>query len=138
MVRVFTAVLPYGWCPGSPGVVLGGGPVPGEDLVEARQGGFVEVDVERAQAAVELLLGARADDRAGHARAGEQPGERQVAGLVAELLGEGLGRLEGAAVLLQRLRGAPLEPPLALVLLADDSAEQSALQRRPRDDADAV
>src|SRR5689334_19664272 len=72
MVRVFTAVLPFPSCPGSPGVVLGRRAVAREDLVEARERCVVEVDVECTQSAVELLLGARADDRARHARAGEQ------------------------------------------------------------------
>ena len=51
------------WPVGSPGVVLRRGLVAREDLVEPGQRLVVERDVERAHGRVELLLGARADDR---------------------------------------------------------------------------
>ena len=53
----------------------------GQDLVEPVQRLVVEVDLERAQRLLELLDGARADDRRGHARLVQQPGQGDVGGL---------------------------------------------------------
>ena len=99
--------------PRSPGVVLGCRLVAGEDLVELGEGLVVELDLERAQRPVELLDRARADDRGGDGGPGQQPGQADVGGLLAELVAQVLVGLDLRAVLLEGVLGAALEAPMA-------------------------
>jgi hypothetical protein len=86
---------------GSPGVGLGGFAAgAGPDLVESPECVVGQVDVEGALAGDELVERARADDRGGHGGLVQQPGERHVGGLFAELVAEGLVGLELGPVLL--------------------------------------
>src|SRR3712207_5565287 len=71
---------------GSPGVVLGGRLVSGEYLIQPSQRFLVELDVQRPQCPLELLLGARADDRRGDRGLRQQPGEGNVTRLVSQLV----------------------------------------------------
>src|SRR5947208_1257739 len=90
---------------GSPGVGLRRlTPGTGPDAVEARELLGGERDLERPEAPGQLLHRARPDDRRGDGGVGEQPGERDVGGRLAELAAEGLVRLE--------LRAVPLGPLL--------------------------
>src|SRR5690606_38670002 len=122
----------------SPGVVLRGRPVAREDLVQPVQGGLVQGDVDRAQGAVELLLHPRADDRRGYRGLVQQPGQGELARLVAQLGRQVLVGGELVPVPRHGLGRAALQPPDPLVLLLDHAAEQAAVQRGPGDDADAV
>src|SRR5439155_1482430 len=76
----------------------------------------------------------RPDDRRGHGRGIEEPRQRHVGRLLAELAAEALPRLELRATLLDALPD-PLARPPALVRLAEHPAEQSARERAPRDHA---
>ena len=69
----------------SPCVVLGSCPVRREDLVELGQGIFVHSDLERANRRVKLLFGSGSDDRRCHCRARQEPSDRDVCRLLAEL-----------------------------------------------------
>src|SRR5699024_4944422 len=62
----------------------------GEDLVEGGEVVLGQHDVARLDRGVQLLHGARADDRAEHARAVQQPGERDLSGGQVPLGAEGL------------------------------------------------
>ena len=55
---------------------------------------LVERDLERAERAVELLERARADDRRGDGRPGQEPGQRHVRRLVTKLLAQSVVALE--------------------------------------------
>ena len=97
--------------------------------------------VERAQGAVELVDGARADDRGGHAGPGEQPGQRHVGRVVAPARHSSFSYASMAGRCAASPSAArPLVPPRgpALGHLAQHAGEQPAVQRRPRDDAQAV
>src|SRR5205823_11122957 len=88
----------------------------------------------------ELLDGTRADDRRGHPGPGQQPGQRDVGRVVPELGGELLVRLDGLPVLDHALARSPLQRAgrQTLALLAEYAGELTAVERRPRDDADPV
>src|SRR5665811_393011 len=68
----------------------------------------------------------------------KQPCQGDVARFVAELGRKVLVRHDRLAVGGEGLRRAALEPTLALAILADDPAEEPALKRGPRDEAEAV
>src|SRR3954447_1162935 len=121
-----------------PGVVLRRGLVRRPDLVESRERLVVEVDVERGDRVVELLERAGADDRPGDPGTGQQPGESNAGRLVADLVAQVLVGLHLLAVRLEELLGATLCPARALALLLEDSAEQAAVQRTPRNDTESV
>jgi len=74
--------------------VLRCGLVAGEDLVEPGQRLVVEGDVQGPRRGVEVCLGARIDDRRGDRRLVQQPGQRDVARLGVELVGEVLVGLD--------------------------------------------
>src|SRR5262249_9536997 len=75
---------------GSPGVGLRrGASGAGEDVVELLHRVGVELDLERAQGACELLLGARADDGGRDRGVRDEPRDRDVRGLLAQVLAEG-------------------------------------------------
>ncbi len=84
-------------------------------------------------------LRARADDRRRHARAGaaaRRARRRPARGRVRRRSPR-MPRSASRCVA-GRVGGAALEPALAVALLAQHAAEQPAVQRRPRDDAEAV
>lgn len=81
--------------------------------------------------------GCAGDDRRGDRRLVQQPGQGQITGFVAELLGEVLVRAELLAVLLQALGQEIAVAALPVTLLAHRAAEQTRSQRAPRDHADA-
>ena len=95
-----------------------------------------EGDLQRAQAAGELVHGARADDRRGDRRLVEQPGQSHVGGRLADVLAEALVLLQFGAVrldpFLDLLRGAA-----ALLNFLQRAAEHAARQRAPGDQAQA-
>src|SRR5205823_304132 len=81
---------------------------------------------------------ARADDRAGDPRSRQQPGERDVRRLVPQLGAQVLVGLHLVVVALHELLRATFRAPFALGLLAEDPAQESAVQRTPGDDAETV
>src|SRR5262249_30191373 len=99
----------------SPRVRLGRGAARArEDIVELLHRRVVQLDLEGAQRAIEVLARSRADDRRRDHRVREDPRERDVRGLFAELLAELLVALEARSVLLDRaLRELARAPPLA-------------------------
>src|SRR6516164_2402921 len=121
-----------------PGVMLRRGLVPGEDVVEPLEHVLAEVDGDRVLRVVQLVLGARADDRPGDALLVQQPGQRHVGRLLAELVAQGLVGRDLLAVPFQRPLGPAREAPAALALRLQHAAQQPALERGPRDHADAV
>src|SRR5258706_3895157 len=124
---------------GSPGVGLRRRAArAGPDLVEARRDLLAHRDLERAQGAIELLLGARADDRRGHGLVRKQPGERDVGRILAQFAAEALVGLELRLVLLDLLLERLLGAPAAVRLLLEHAAEQAARERAPGDHAQAV
>ncbi len=88
-----------------------------EDVVEPLERVGVERDVQGPDGGVELLLRARTDDRCGDRRLVQQPGQGDVAGLVAEVVGEVLVLADLVVVLLQRLGRPALGAPDAVALL---------------------
>ena len=112
-----------------PGVVLWGGLATGEDPVEATERIRIECHVKSANRGVELFHRAWPDDRRGHGGLVKQPGQTDVAGLVAELGREVLVPFDGIAVGGESLRRTTLKAALAFALLADDPAEEPAVQR---------
>src|SRR6185312_429205 len=123
----------------SPGVGFGGRLAgPRKDRVQLAEQLGVELDLQRAQAAVELRARARSDDRAGDHRVRQQPGERHVGRLLAELATEALEGFElGAMARLLFLR------PLAVAAAALAGAmprprQRTAGERAIGDDAHAV
>src|SRR5690242_11186621 len=76
---------------------------PGPDLVEPIGLLVAQLDLERAQAAGQLLERARPDDRRGHHRVAQQPGQRYVGRLLAQLAAERLVGLQLVSVLLDAL-----------------------------------
>src|SRR6266404_1335689 len=82
--------LTLAFLPGLPGVMLRGGLVPGEDVVEPLEHVLAEVDGDRVLCVVQLVLGARPDDRPGDAVLVQQPGQRHVGRLLAELVAQDL------------------------------------------------
>src|SRR5439155_15631170 len=123
---------------GSPGVGLRRlAPGAGPDAVEARELLGGERDLERPEAPGHLFHRARSDDRRRDGGVGEQPGERDVGGRLAELAAEALVRLELRAIPLDALP-EPLARAATLLRLLERAAEQAAPERAPRDDPDAV
>src|SRR5215470_13313318 len=120
-----------------PGVMLRRGLVPGEQAVEPLEHVVVEPDGDRVLRVVELVLGARPDDRTGDALLVQQPGQRHVSRLLAELVAQGLVGRDLLAVPLQGAGGPAGQAAPTLALLLQHAAEQPALERGPRDDADA-
>src|SRR5690606_11452740 len=120
-----------------PGVVLRRGAAAREDLVQLGQRLVVQLDLQGAHGAVELLQRARADDRRGDRRLLEQPGQPDVRGVLAQLVAELLVPLDLVAVLLQ-LREHAVGRRAALVDLTEHAAQQAARERAPGDDAQAV
>src|SRR3954447_9148076 len=113
----------------SPGVRLGRRATRSrEDLVEPGQRLLVEVDLQRTQRPVELLDGPRTDDRGGHRWLVEQPCQADVRGMFPEVLAERLIRLDGLPVGVERLLGASLLATNGILALAQDAAEQAAMQ----------
>ena len=92
----------------------------------------------RALRVVQLAQGARPDDRPGDALLMQQPGQRHVGRLLAELVAQVLVGRDPLAVPLHGLPGQAGQAAAPLALLLQHAAEQPALQRGPRDDADAV
>ena len=93
---------------GLPGVILGGGLVAGEELVELGQDLVVQGDVDRIEGTIELLDGAWPDDGSGDRRPGEQPGQGNGRGLLPDLVAELFVPLELGAVRLEGLGGPAL------------------------------
>src|SRR5690349_22595492 len=122
----------------SPGVMLRRGLVAGEDVVEPLEHVLAEVDGDRVLRVVQLVLGARPDDRPGDALLVQQPGQRHMGRLLAELVAQRLVGRDLLVVPLQGISGPPGLAASALALLLQHAAEQAALERGPRDDADAV
>src|SRR5580692_1416718 len=115
----------------SPGVVLRRGPVPGEQVVEPLEGVIFEPQGDRALRVVELSSGARPDDGGGDPVLMQQPGQRDVGRLLAELVAQVLVGLDLRVLALdRRLRPAP-EAPTSLTFLLEHAAEQPAVQRGP-------
>ena len=114
------------------------GPVPGEQVVEPLEDVIFEPQGDRALRVVELSQGARPDDRRGDAFLMQQPGQRHVRRLLAEFVAQILVGPDLLALLLDRRLSPAREAPAPLALLPEHAAEQSAVQRGPRDDADAV
>jgi hypothetical protein len=87
-----------------------------------------------------LLDGTRTDDRRGHTGPGQQPGQREVGRVDAQFGGELLVAFDRLPVPFQRVSRPALAGPGAgaLALFAQRPAEQSTVQRRPRNDAEAV
>ncbi len=79
-----------------------------EDAVQALEGVVVQRDLQGPDGGVELLLGAGAYDRRGHRRLVEEPGEGDVAGLVADIVGKVLVLPDLVVVLFQRFVRAAL------------------------------
>src|SRR5215468_5813770 len=132
------ATRPFGCACLLPGVVLRGWLVAGEDAVEASQRLVIELQRYSALCILELPGGARSDDRPGHPVLVQQPGERDAARLFADLIAQVFVRLDLLAAVLEcLLRPAP-QAAAPFALLLEHSAEQTALQRGPRDDADAI
>src|SRR5437764_2474111 len=125
-------------CGALPGVVLRRGLVPRPDLVEPGERLVVQRHLERANGGVELLDRAWTDDRPGDAVLGEEPGKRDVRGLVTDLIAEVFVRLDLVALGVELVLGASLLTPLAFRLLAQHTAEEATVQRAPRDDTEAV
>ena len=100
-----------------------------EDFVELLQRCRVEFQVEGAQRGIELVVGAWPDDRGCYCRLVQQPGEGDVARLVAQFGTLSFGLLELRTQPLHRLRGAALEAALAFIGLADDPAQEPRMQR---------
>src|SRR5215470_3154147 len=121
----------------SPGVMLRCGLIAGEDVVEPLKHVLAEVDGDRVLRVVQLVLGARPDDRPSDALLVQQPGQRHVGRLLAELVAQGLVGRDLLAVPLQGAGGPAGQAAPALPLLLQHAAEQPALERGPRDDADA-
>src|SRR5215469_5631269 len=88
-----------------PGVMLRRGLVPGEDVIEPLEHVLAEVDGDRVLRVVQLVLGARPDDRPGDALLVQQPGQRHVGRLLAELIAQVLVGHDLLTVLLERLPG---------------------------------
>src|ERR1700745_2506297 len=111
--------------------MLRGRPVPGENAVEPLEHVLAEVDGDRVLRVVQLILGARPDDRPGNALLVQQPGQRHVGRLLAEFVAQ---RLVGRDLLVVPLPGfggpAGLAAP-ALALLLQHAAEQARLERGP-------
>ncbi len=98
----------------------------------------VELDVERTHGAVDLLDRARADDRRGDHRVGEQPRQRDVGGCVAELGAELLPLLELRTHVLDPVLDVLVAPATSGRTVGEHAAEQPAAERAPRDHADPV
>src|ERR1019366_7264956 len=128
----------FGWAFLLPGVVLRGWPVAGEDAVEAFQHLVIELQRHRALCVLELPGGTRADDRPGYAVLVQQPGERDTARLLADLIAQVLVRLDLVAAAPEGLLRPARQAAAPFALLLEHSAEQAALQRGPRDNADAI
>src|SRR5271167_4315836 len=122
----------------SPGVMLRGGAVPGEQLVEPLEHVVVEPEGHRALRVVQLGQGARPDDRACNALLMQQPGQRHVGWLLAEPVAQVLVGRDPLAVPLHGLPGQAGQAAAPRALFLQHAAEQPALQRGPRDDTDAV
>ena len=94
--------------PDLPGVVFGGGLVPGEELVELGQHLVVEGDVDRIEGTVELADRARPNNGSGDGWPREQPGQSDDRGLVPDFVAELFVAFELGAV---RLDGFGLARP---------------------------
>src|SRR5262245_23649718 len=112
----------------------------GEYPVEGAERFVAQGQLDRSECAVQLLARTRADDGRRDTLAREQPGQRDVRGVLSERLAQLLVRLDGLPVLLQRLGGPTAGGAGArpVAKLAQRSGEQPTVQRRPRDDADPV
>src|SRR4051812_46367412 len=73
---------------GLPGVGLGGGTGPGEDVVESAEDVLAQVDLQGPEGAVELLHRAGADDRGGDTVLVQQPRQCDVGRLLAEFVAQ--------------------------------------------------
>src|SRR3712207_2500067 len=111
--------------------------VTGEDLVEPGQLGLVELHVEGPQRALELLHRARTDDRSGHRRLVQQPGDPDVRRRGTPLAAGVLVGLQRGPVPLDALAVALLVAAVA-GLVAEHAGQQALRERAPRDDPDAV
>src|SRR5258708_26623302 len=109
-----------------PGVVLRGWPVAGEDGVEALKHLVVETERHRALCVFELPGSTRADDGPGYAVLVQQPGQRDAARLLADLIAQVLVRLDLLAVALSRLPRPARQAAASFALLLEHSAEQAA------------
>ena len=112
--------------------------MPGEDVIEPLEGIGVERDVKGPDCGVELFLGPRSHDRRRDGGLVQQPGEGDVTGFLAQLIGKVLVLLDLVLVLLERFRGASLGPPDALLLLLQHAAQEAALERGPWDEPQPV
>src|ERR1019366_5330434 len=121
-----------------PGVVLRGWPVAGEDAVEVFQRLVIELERHRALCILELPGGTRADDRPGYAVLVQQPGERDTARLLADLIAQVLVCLDLLAAALDGLLRPARQAAAPFAVLLEHSTKQAALQRGPGDDADAI
>src|SRR5581483_11025071 len=95
-----------------------------------------QLELERAQVPVELLLRSRSDDRRRHRRIAQQPRDRDVGRARAELAAERLVLLEPGAVALDRRLNAVARAPAAR-RLRERAPEQPARERAPGNHADA-
>src|SRR5881398_1178138 len=95
----------------SPGVVLRRRLVARPYLVQSRECLLVERHLERAEGRVELLQGARPDDRPGHSVLREQPCQRHVRRVLADVVTEILVALDLVSLRLELLFRPALLPP---------------------------
>ena len=114
-----------------------GPPGPGKISSSLRKTSSSRLDLERAERALELLLGPRADDRGRHRRLVQEPRERDIRRPRAQVGADLLVALQPIAVLvdlvLQVLGGAT-----TLVDLLERSGQQAAGERAPGDQAHPV
>src|SRR5581483_12062901 len=96
-----------------------------EDRVELPELLVIQLDLERAQAAVQLLDRARPDDRGGDNRVVQQPGQRDIGGLLAQLAAEALVGFQLGAILLDILLRLLARSPAGVGLL-ERAAQQPA------------
>src|SRR5487761_515515 len=122
----------------SPSVVFGCGLVAGEQLVQPLEHVLVEGQLDRADRIVQVPDRARAGDRPRDALLVQQPGQGHVGRFLAELLAQILVRADPVTIRLDLGLGPARQPTPAFPLLAQHAAEQAAVQRGPRDHADAV
>src|SRR5262249_26026828 len=108
-----------------------------EDRFDFLDDGAIELEVEDAHGVVELLDRARADDGSRYGRAPEQPSDRDVGRLLANLDAELLVRLEARSVLGDISLGVVARAAPFRRLL-ERAAQNAALERTVRNQPEPV